>query len=169
MELSNGPTVDRVLGPNRSQRLPRVLLAEDDPDTREALAEALEEAGLQVILARDGNELLNLLIDGSLQEETQRAYDAIVTDVVMPGFSGIDVLVALRRSTAFIPVIIVTGHVDPSTVRTAERLGVTALFRKPVDLNEVLKVLKTSLVSGLSKPRGALVAREASGPGKSRR
>src|SRR6266700_1455160 len=134
---------------SRSQRAPRVLLAEDDADTRAAMAEALAEDGLQVVEARDGNELLNLLIDSSLQDESQRAYDAIITDIVMPGFSGIDVLVALRRSTAFIPVIVVTGHVDAGTIRTAERLGVLALFRKPIDLDEVREVLATSLSTGL--------------------
>jgi DNA-binding response OmpR family regulator len=132
-------------GVGRTARTARVLLAEDDDDIRMELAEALAADGYLVIEARDGDEFLNSLIDAVPEQQSLRAYDAIITDVVMPGFSGIDVLLALRRSTAFIPVILVTAYADERTMRAAERLGVVALFRKPFDLNEILGVLATSL------------------------
>jgi DNA-binding response OmpR family regulator len=128
---------------------PRVLIADDDPDIRSELASALSEDGYEVIEAADGNQLLEAVVQAFTDEGGEPRYDAIVTDVMMPGFSGLDVLTAMRTRTTRIPVLVITAFGDDRTVRMAASLGAVAVFRKPFDLDD----FRTALVNALGRPR----------------
>jgi DNA-binding NtrC family response regulator len=127
-------------------RAPRIVVADDDPDIRAELADALAADGCLVAEARDGYELLGLLAASVTSNRGKLAYDAIVTDVMMPGFSGLDVLTAVRRHLVGVPVVVVTGFGDARTCRAAEALGTVSVVRKPLDLDD----LKTTLVNALN-------------------
>jgi two-component system, response regulator, stage 0 sporulation protein F len=130
------------------ERAPRILVADDDPDIRSELASALAEDGFLVVEAADGNELLDLVVRAVADSSARPFFDAIVTDVMMPGFSGLDVLTALRSRTARVPVLVITAFGDERTIRTAESLGAVAVFRKPFDLDD----LRTALENALAHP-----------------
>src|SRR5690348_5916215 len=98
---------------------PRVLVADDDADIRAELAEGLADAGFQVVEAADGNELLDLVVRGVADGSAVPYYDAIVADVMMPGFSGLDVLTAMRARVARVPVVVITAFTDARTSRLA--------------------------------------------------
>jgi two-component system response regulator (stage 0 sporulation protein F) len=131
------------------ERAPRVLLADDDEDLREELASALAEDGFEVVQASDGNQLLEAVVKALTDDGGHTVYDAIVTDVAMPGFSGIDVLTAMRTRTARIPVLVITGFSDERTLNKAASLGAVAVFRKPFELDD----FRTALVNALGRPR----------------
>ena len=81
----------------------RILVVDDDPDVTEYLASFLEDEGYEVASAGDERAAL---------EEVERASpDAILIDVMLPGRSGLDLLVRLRRDPrwAGIPLVLVTG------------------------------------------------------------
>ena len=61
--------------------------------------------------------------------------DVIVTDVQMPGHSGLDVLRDIRRTEWSTPVIVISGFGDASTCCAAHRLGAAAVFHKPLDVD----------------------------------
>ena len=113
----------------------RLLLAEDDFELRELLACVLRADGHEVVEARDGNELWELL-----SEQSSRAPDSfalVVSDVRMPGLTAFDVLSKLQRTAAQIPVILITAFGDQTTHLRALRLGATRVFDKPFDCDEL--------------------------------
>jgi two-component system, response regulator, stage 0 sporulation protein F len=130
-------------------RPPRVLVADDDTDLREEIASALTADGFEVVQATDGDQLLEAVVRAFSDDVGRPMYDAIVTDVMMPGFSGLDVLTAMRARTARIPVLVITGFCDDRTRRTATSLGAMAVFSKPFELDD----LRTALVNALGRRR----------------
>lgn len=114
---------------------PRVLLAEDDPEMRALMAWALRADGYEVHEVGDGDALLQAL--GTV-EAGEEGPDLVVTDVQMPGASGLEVLERLRRSRARLPVLLVTAFGDWETHARAERLGAEVLD-KPIELDDLRK------------------------------
>jgi len=78
---------------------------EDQPEVRDVLAEILREAGYIVTTARSGTQALGRI-------EAGMAFDALITDIGLPGKNGIEVAAAARRRWPHLPVIIITGYVD---------------------------------------------------------
>jgi CheY-like chemotaxis protein len=129
---------------------PSVVVADDDADARELLSSALVADGYAVVEARDGYELLGLLAASVTRAPGHVRFDAIVTDVMMPGFSGLDVLTAVQRHLDGIPVVVVTAFGDARVVRIAEALGSIAVVSKPFDLDD----LRTTLANAIARPKG---------------
>jgi len=127
------------------KRAPRVLVAEDDTDLRAEVTEALILDGCVVTEARDGYELLERISCAITGERGQPPYDAIVTDIMMPGFSGLDVLTAIRRYIADTPVLVITGLGDLHTHQLAESLGSISVMKKPFNLDDLRTALALSL------------------------
>jgi CheY-like chemotaxis protein len=109
-----------------------VLVVEDDPDLREAVAASIADLGVAVVLARDGLEGLDRLTDGSPPP------DAILLDMRMPRLDGPGFLAALRREPqlAHIPVITMTGGDAP-----APEPPVASRLHKPFDIDELARIL----------------------------
>jgi DNA-binding NtrC family response regulator len=128
--------VPRTLeGAVRATRRCRVLLADDDGPLRECLATALRLDGHEVIEARDGCELLDLLASSVMERGTPP--DLVISDLRMPGWTGIQVLAGLRSAEWSVPVIVITGFGDAKTCAQAERLGAKAVFNKPFDIDDL--------------------------------
>jgi DNA-binding NtrC family response regulator len=108
----------------------RVFVAEDDEEFRKLLVSVLVRAGFDVVEARDGVELAELLVAAA----ADGGVALVVTDVRMPGQSGLAVLAALREHDVDTPVILITGFGDGVTRAEAERLGATAVLDKPFGL-----------------------------------
>ena len=119
-------------------RVFRVLLAEDDDAFRRLLAGALRRGGFEVIEARDGRELVDRLaslLPGAGPSDGM-PIDLIVSDIRMPGITGLDVLDKLRLADWATPVILITAFGDNATRAEAIRLGAT-MFDKPFDLSDL--------------------------------
>jgi len=104
-----------------------VLLADDDCEVRRILAEAFRKRGVQITEASSD--------DGLLDELRAHAFDLIVSDVRMPGMTGIAALRVMERHDT--PVILITAFGDEETRSEAASLGAT-LFSKPFDIDELL-------------------------------
>src|SRR5690606_182527 len=89
-----------------------VLLAEDDADLRALIALKLAEAGFEVTEAGDGTALLDRLADSIDVEGSLSRFDAIVSDICMPGYTAIDILAGIRRYLPDTPVVLITGLAD---------------------------------------------------------
>jgi DNA-binding NtrC family response regulator len=121
----------------------RILLAEDDGEMRRLLVETLRRERCEVIEARSGLQLLELL---DVNQAASGALDLIISDIRMPGKSGLEVLSQLRRVDHITPVILITAFGDSETHAEAHRLGALAVFNKPFDLDD-LRTLVMSLQS----------------------
>jgi len=125
----------------RSRR--RILVVDDEKAIRETLAQALEQDGYEVDATGDVGDAVALL--GRIQ------VDLLVTDLVLPGGSGLEVARTVKRTHPGTPVVLVTGwpgRVDPETL---DAQGIDAIVEKPVGL-DTLKATVASLI-GNAAPR----------------
>ncbi len=114
-----------------------VLLAEDDPDLRELLAFCLFRQGYAVVSCSDGLSLLERLHD-SLDGRGDPV-DLVVTDIRMPGLTGLEVLESVWNRPGRPPVICMTAFGDPQTHAQAARLRAAAVIDKPFDIDRLLE------------------------------
>ncbi len=127
-------------GPTRVIK-PRVLIAEDDDDIRTLLVTVLRADGYAVIEACDGRDAIDRIAPAMLFDENGIAPDAIITDVRMPGISGITLLSGLRANGWDTPIIIITAF-DTERIRSeARELGADAVFAKPFDIDDLRTAL----------------------------
>jgi CheY-like chemotaxis protein len=112
----------------------QVLLADDDPEMRELIATPLREDGYSVVEAGDGIELIRAI---HRFEASLLPVGVIVTDIRMPGFSGLEMLEYLRYAGLRVPAILMTGFGDERTHREAQSLGAELVFDKPLDVDEL--------------------------------
>jgi DNA-binding NtrC family response regulator len=109
-----------------------LLLVEDKNELRAMLRKALERAGYAVDEAADGT--------AAMQRVRARRYQLVITDLKMPGASGLDVLRETKQADATIPVILLTAYGSVEEAVTAMKEGAFDFLQKPVDL-EHLKLL----------------------------
>lgn len=108
----------------------RVLVADDEERIRILLEANLEAAGHEVVLACDGSEALALLEKGNL--------DVVVTDMNMPGATGLQVIESVRnRYGPNLPVIVITAYGSVTNAVEAMRMGATDYLEKPFDMAEL--------------------------------
>lgn len=124
-----------------------ILLAEDDTELRSLLAETLREDGYRVLEARDGVELIDRLEEAvamRVRHGTQLAL--VVTDVRMPGLSGLDILGLLGCTRWQVPVLVVTAFGDAETHTEAQRLHARAVLDKPFEIDAFRKEVERCAV-----------------------
>jgi DNA-binding NtrC family response regulator len=125
----------------RAARKTTIFLADDDEDMRTLVAVALRNDGHEVVEARDGAELMELL--SSAFGRPDASPDLVLMDVVMPMCSGLGVLTAIRRVRWDLPIIVMTAFPHASVLDYALYLGAAAVFRKPFDIDD----LRTAVVN----------------------
>lgn len=118
-----------------TQRVPfRVFVADDDREMRRMIADALRRDGHFVVEAPDGAALLNDLGHAFYGEEPDGRRSLIISDVKMPGPSGLEVLRRMRTHPWCPTVILITAFGDALAHEEAKRLGAYAMLDKPFDL-----------------------------------
>jgi len=139
MALASRTTVAGMANPQQARRRPvRVLVAEDQREMRVLMCEVLRREGYEVVEAASGTELVERLVQGMVADDDARAPDLIVTDVRMPGCSGLEVLARLRRNDWSTPVILITAFGDLATHEEAQRLNAAYVLDKPFELDDLV-------------------------------
>lgn len=120
----------------------RILVIDDDDRIRRMLRAALELEGHEVIEAGEGEEALRL----------HRAAPAelVITDILMPGSDGLEVIMTLRREAPALKVIAMSGggHFQQMNVLgMAEPLGAFASLRKPFDVDAMIETVRRALAA----------------------
>jgi len=138
---TTGTNVDR---PHRRPEDITILIVDDEVDITKYLGTVLTDAGMNVLIAHDGDEALDAL--------KRQVPDLISLDLVMPGKSGIRVLMELRKNREWsrIPVIIVTAHArDPKvqrdlreTLADSTMVGPSLYLEKPVTPQSYLRSIR---------------------------
>ncbi|CAN7691316.1 sigma-54 dependent transcriptional regulator [Rhizobium rhizogenes] len=117
--------------------LPVVLLIEDDAALRRSLAQWLSLNELAVIEAADGNEALKVL--------RSEKVDVVISDVRMPGMSGLELLAIIRKNWPELPVIILSGHGDVPMAVAAIQAGAFNFLTKPYVPEQLIGTLQNAL------------------------
>jgi two-component system, chemotaxis family, chemotaxis protein CheY len=115
----------------------KVLLVEDDRDIRDCMIEFLQFEGYEVLVACNGQEALDLL------KEQKEMPIAILLDLMMPVMDGFKFAEERKKipKLAEVPVILMTANSNAEAHMVTT--GAKALLRKPVDIDDVAKMLST--------------------------
>ncbi len=111
----------------------RILLVEDDADVAESIRNVLIEEGYFVETAARGDE--------GIHRACTDSFDSVLTDLRLPGMDGLEVVRAVRKSKARLPIIVMTAHGTTETAINAMKLGAFEYLLKPVEIPELLSVL----------------------------
>lgn len=132
-EPSLGPALSLCAGRGVEPARPcSVLIADDDADIREALADSLADEGWRVVQARDGQEALDMMMDA--------AFDAVLLDNRMPKLTGSEAYAQLLARGRRAPVIMITAATEAETL--ARSLGIEHFLAKPFAFDDLLGTLK---------------------------
>jgi DNA-binding NtrC family response regulator len=103
---------------------PRVLIIEDDPDGCRSVAEAVEDAGCEAVTASTGEQ--------GLREFQQGVFDVVLSDLMLPGIDGLEVLDGIRKANKDVPVLIMTAYGTVSSAVGALKAGAYDYVTKPL-------------------------------------
>ena len=113
-----------------SPKSPRILIVDDDAGQRSLLDSFLKGQGFETVPVASGEQALEML-------RTQ-PFDMMISDVRMPGISGLETLRLARKEHAVLPVLLVTAYADIREAVGAMRDGAVNYLAKPIDLDELL-------------------------------
>jgi len=116
---------------------PIIAVVEDDDALREALSDLLQVVGLSCRTYAKAESFLAANAPG--------AFSCLITDVRLPGISGLDLLERLRGLGSTMPVIVITSYTDPGICSRAMASGAQAYLTKPLADNVLLQHLKRAL------------------------
>jgi CheY-like chemotaxis protein len=133
----------------------RILLAEDDLEMRRMLSWYLQKKGCNVMSSKNGNDLIRHLgFLGPL--ENFHGFDLIISDIRMPGVTGLQVLEAAKEFDDFPPMILITAFPDKETLDLSRRLGAAAILTKPFDMDDLLFTISQIFPLGLISEKAQL-------------
>lgn len=117
----------------------RVLVADDDANTRDLIASTLRSSGYEVETAQDGQEAVERVAKGDL--------DVVLLDAVMPRLSGVDACRTIKglKADDFVPVALVFAKTDPKSRIEALKIGADAYVCKPFEQTELLVCVSSAL------------------------
>ena len=110
----------------------KVLVIDDERSLRDLLAEFLDVLGHESELAADGRE--------GLARFDPIVHQAVLTDFLMMGLTGLDVAEAIRARGCTTPIVMISGHAEPDDQRRADQSGVL-FMRKPVTFAQFKEIL----------------------------
>jgi len=108
----------------------RILVADDDEDCRELIAMALRAGGTEIVFATTRGELVEQIVDHG-------PFDVIITDINMPGVTGLEVLEVVRKADASTPVLVITALAHPDPTEPVARMGNSWLLHKPFGIDQL--------------------------------
>jgi CheY-like chemotaxis protein len=116
-----------------------ILLVEDDSNLRALVARVLKSRGYTVHVAASGTEALLIAADAST------LLDAVITDVVMPGMNGREVVEKLLESRPAIGSLLMSGYTDDEVLRRGVQQGETAFLQKPFTPDQLARKVRAVL------------------------
>ncbi|MEO2015733.1 MAG: response regulator [Fuerstiella sp.] len=126
--------------------VPVIFVVEDDSAVRTAVAMLLSQYDYEV---RTYDSVESFLAS---YEQTDSA--CLVSDIRMPGMSGLDLLITLEQQGSPLPVVLYSGYADSAVVTEAKKHGVIAVLAKPVDANTLHAAVQEALRYDQVKPVG---------------
>ncbi|MGN6641930.1 MAG: sigma-54-dependent transcriptional regulator [Verrucomicrobiota bacterium] len=123
-----------------------ILLIEDDRSTAAALQKVLQDEGYSVTVASRGDDGLN--------RAKEKKHDLVITDLKLPGLSGMDLIAQLHAAKPKLPIIMMTAHGTTETAIEAMKLGACDYLVKPFEVDELLDLAASAVASSrrMSEP-----------------
>jgi DNA-binding NtrC family response regulator len=115
-----------------------ILLVDDEPEILDSVSEVLRRCGYNVIPRSDGESALSY-VNGD------NPVDLVISDYLLPGMTGLDILMAIRLRMPDLPVIFFTGNGTIENYLKAIALGVFEFLNKPVRMKELCRIVEAAL------------------------
>ena len=125
--------------------MPHILIVDDEPSTSWALAEGLADDGYTIDTFRSAEDAVAWLRDSRS--------DLVISDLQLPGMSGLELARKLRRGRHAQPVIIVTAYGTPENMRALRQAGVADCFSKPFPMDGLRRSVRHALESSAGRKR----------------
>ncbi len=131
---------------------PLILLVEDDDDSRDVLVEQFVADGYHVAAVADGSEALHFVRNGL--EAGLEAYrpDVLVSDIRMPGISGLELLSEIRGLMPALPAVMMTGFGSEKLRQDALTLGCDEVLFKPLSYADMEQTVRRLLLASALVP-----------------
>ena len=124
----------------------RILLVEDNPDDVELTLRVFRKYNIinQIIVAKDGEEALEILFNSQKGVPKEERPDLILLDLKLPKVDGLEVLHQIKShpQTQPIPVVILTSSKEETDLIKSYKLGVNSYIRKPVNFDNFIEVIR---------------------------
>ncbi|MDJ0974427.1 MAG: response regulator [Planctomycetota bacterium] len=119
------------------ERVPHILVIDDEESMRYAVARGIRRAGLASTEAATGKEGVDLFVGGG--------FDAVLTDMKLPDINGLDIVSILTEMDAQVPVVVMTGYGTMDSALEAMRRGARDYVEKPFEVDEVVRALHRAI------------------------
>jgi DNA-binding NtrC family response regulator len=133
----------------------KILLVDDDPNSIDLISEVLQKTGLEVVIAKDGEEALNKF--------SANSFELILTDLMMPRMDGLTLLKEIRKKEKDAVILIITGFGTIESAVSAIKAGAYDYISKPIKMDELELVInraleKKRLINQLHSLKGIFIA-----------
>jgi DNA-binding NtrC family response regulator len=118
---------------------PRLLVIDDNVAMAKILRLSMEKQGYEAVVSYRGDEGLKLALEGD--------FDLVVSDLDMPGLSGLDLIQQLTASKPLLPLILITGHGSTDVAIEATKLGAFEYLEKPFQMDELTPLITRALAN----------------------
>jgi DNA-binding NtrC family response regulator len=135
------------MNPDANQLTERILLVDDDEDLRTMMCEGLQRRGLDVEMVDSAQACLERI--------DQVGFDIVVTDVEMPGMSGIELCRVLSQRSPPLSTIVVTSLRDLATMTAALASGALEFLSKPINVTVLEAAIRRACAAALPAPADA--------------
>ncbi|KWV54640.1 two-component system response regulator [Bradyrhizobium macuxiense] len=132
-----------------------ILVIDDDPAMRDSLPFLLDVNGFDVATFETANDLLHHFAED--------AVDCIVSDIRMPGMSGLELVRKLKADAIICPVILITGHGDVALAVEAMKAGAVDFIEKPFEDEALLRAIRGALQAQSETQADGVARRSAEG------
>lgn len=112
----------------------RILLAEDDPVMRRLMELQLDDAGYDVVSVEDGRQGLLYL--------QQEDFDLVISDIIMPFVSGLELLESVRKSEKDTAIVLCSALKSHNTMAKAFEIGANGFIAKPFESNHLINEIR---------------------------
>jgi len=123
----------------------RILVVEDDEEMRSLLKDFIEAEGFEIDSVGNGSEAFRILV--------RELFDLVITDIRMPGLTGLDIIPGINKLQPETPIIVITAFGSEEVHRRAMERGATAYLEKPLRFHE-LKTMIHEIMSSKARNRG---------------
>src|SRR6266700_3444626 len=129
---------------NNNHKSPRILIVDDDAGQRSLLDSFLRGQGFETLVVDSGEKALEAL--------RSQPVNMMISDVRMPGMTGLETLRRARQEHAVLPVLLVTAYADIREAVGAMRDGAVNYLPKPIDLDELLAIVQQVTGAAATSP-----------------
>lgn len=119
-----------------------VLVVDDESYFRFAAGTALKENGYKITEAENGKDALKMILKSRNGKDT---FDLVMTDILMPGMSGMELIKEMKNNDIAIPILVTTGLVEKGLFKGQLRKSCLDYIEKPFETGEMLKRVETIL------------------------